>query len=77
MSRKERFSLYQVFSTKYSLTLPATALSYIEQVLTEVCHFHDWADDRMKYRMTSGTRDSSSGLKSISKAKVSSSFGGG
>jgi len=26
----------QVFSTKYSLTLPATALSYIEQVLTEV-----------------------------------------
>lgn len=26
----------QVFSTKYSLTLPAAALSYIEQVLVEV-----------------------------------------
>ena len=29
-------SLAQTFSTKYSLTLPASALQYIEQVLTEV-----------------------------------------
>jgi len=35
--RKEML-IHQVFSTKYSLTLPATALSYIEQVLTEVRH---------------------------------------
>ena len=30
---------YQVFSTKYSLTLSAAALNYIEQVFTEVWSF--------------------------------------
>lgn len=48
----------QVFSTKHSLTLPAAALSYIEEILREVCQAEPIGSallmSRMISRKTSG-----------------------